>query len=197
MPAHKWEYPELGSFHLEHDEGETRWIGKIDLPAFSIFRFRGSRPFRGSTRIQLTFESLDDDEENFVPTKAMARLALKIIANQDKLVPKIKQAYFHDLWGTGPQSGMWWHGDEEAREFCAAVLLKRVKRAEIESPDDFEWLLGEPSLQITDDEEIPKAFARISFGSAFEDEHGTEALTDGSKIVGIGYEGEASPFRES
>lgn len=197
MSASKWEHPELGSFRREQNDGETRWIGKIDLPALAVFRFRGSRPFRGTTRIQLTFESYIDDDASFVPTKAMARLALKIIANQDKLVPKIKQAYFHELWGTGPQSGMWWHGDEEAREFCAPVLLKRLKRAKIESPDDLEWLLGEPSIQITDDEELPKPFARISFGSAFEDEHGTEALTDGSKVVGIGYEGEASPFRAS
>lgn len=197
MPAKKWEHPELGSFRCERDYGETRWIGTVELPAFSVFRFRGTRPFRGTKRIELAFESFADEEEMFVPSKVMARLALKIVANQEKLAKKIKQAYFDELWGKGPNSGMWWHGDEEARQYCADVLQKRVKRTTIASPDDFELLLGDPSIQITDDEASPKQFARISFGSAFEDEHGTEALTDGTKIVGIGYEGEASLFRGS
>ena len=69
--------------------------------------------------------------------------------------------------------------------------MKRVGRDYLESPDDFDLLLGEPSVRIWDD---PKPFARVDFGSAFEDEHGAEAITNGTTVLGPGYQGDAQVY---
>lgn len=190
MKRKTWSNAELGTFQLDDEYGETRWKGTVDLPAFSEFRFRGSRPFRGSSRVPLVFASHDEVLE---PSKPLVRLALKIVVNQEKIAKKIKAAFYDDILGKGPHSGMWWHNNEEARAFCGEVLAKRRKRREVESPDDFDVLLGEPAITIWDVTD-PKPFARIDFGSAFEDEHGAEAITDGTKILGLGYQGDAAPY---
>ena len=39
-----------------------------------------------------------------------------------------------------------------------------------------------------------KPIVELSFGAAFEEEHGVGILTDGAKIIGIGYSYDVTPF---
>lgn len=45
---------------------------------------------------------------------------------------------------------MWWHNDDETRKFCSEILEERLKHEQIESADDFDVILGEPSITIWD-----------------------------------------------
>ncbi|WP_442511485.1 hypothetical protein SH528x_003166 [Novipirellula sp. SH528] len=112
MPNSTWKHPDLGTFKRRTEYGYTEWVGVADIPDFAVFRFRGTRPFRGTKRVPIAFASNAND---FTPSAKMARLATKVVANGQKLAVRIKRAFFQDLLGTGPDSGMWWHDDEVTR----------------------------------------------------------------------------------
>jgi hypothetical protein len=42
----------------------------------------------------------------------------------------------------------------------------------------------------------PKPVVELSFTAAFDDEHGMGALTDGTKILGLGYICDVTPFKK-
>jgi hypothetical protein len=56
-------------------------------------------------------------------------------------------------------------------------------------------VIGSPSITIWVHDESPRrAEAILDFSAAFEDEHGLGLLTNGSRILGIGFSDDPSPF---
>ena len=45
-------------------------------------------------------------------------------------------------------------------------------------------------------ERYPKPIAELTFAAAFDPEHGVGVLTDGKKILGTGYSGDAEQFKK-
>jgi len=142
--------------------------------------------------VALVFRSWIDD---FTPGTKEATLALRIVKNEVELVKKIKRAMSMELCGTGPDSGMYWREEPEPLEECFETL----RRAKIETskirPDHVDYLIGEPSITIWIRDASPRrAEAILDFSAAFEDEHGLGLLTNGSRILGIGFSDDVSPF---
>ena len=191
MPT-KWKHSELGSFSLSTEFESRDWRGTLSLPAFACFKFRRSGPFKGTSRVALVFRAWIDD---FTPGTKEASLALRIVKNETELVKKIKRAVSMELCGTGPDSGMYWREEPEPLEECFETL----RRAKIETPkirpDHVDYLIGAPSITIWVHDESPRrAEAILDFSAAFEDEHGLVLLTNGSRILGIGFSDDPSPF---
>lgn len=136
------------------------------------------------------------------PPKAAIQMLLKIRKSQKKLVDNICKVFFDDLHQDGYHSetvphskfGMWWSEDPvEVAMSCREALEKRLKRDRLWQPEDVLAILYEPFIAIypseTGDETLPRTL--INMGAEFEDEHGVSVLTDGVKVLNLGYMGEA------
>ena len=89
---------------------------------------------------------------------------------------------------------MWWSRDPVSVALsCREVLQKRLKQDRIWQPEDLLAVLYEPSIEVypsmQDDTGIPRTL--IDMGAEFEEEHGVSVLTDGKKVLNLGYSGEA------
>jgi hypothetical protein len=185
-----WTQEELGSFSFD----QTGWCRTFDFPAFEAFRYGGPRKPNedsGSSEVDLTFEA--DDEGDF-PSEAEIAVARQVIANHELLLAEGIQLLFNDLLGIGPDSGMWWRGGiGQVRE-----IIANYGSYTFESLDDLGRLLGQPRIFI---QEFGYGYdspcAIINFEAVFEQEHGIGMLTDGKRILGIGYQTDASPFEDN
>ena len=176
-----WEDPELGTFHFDG----FGWTAQISAPSFDAFK-RGKRRGKTPKTYPLTFVTSSADEK---PTPAAVALAKRFLSNQATLATKTAEALWADFVGTGPESGMYWHGDlDQVAEgmdtgeppSSAAELFK---------------LMILLAIQILTPEGTPGTFAvELNFDAKFEEEHGVGILTDGSEVIGIGYSGDVSPF---
>jgi len=178
-----WRHGELGAFEYEWDG----WKKAVDLPEFRAFRF--NREFHDEPLFELKLEAEPDE----LPSTGVIAVALKLVANQQKLVESMKESLWGDFHGREPNSGMWWHGNLDAvnevltAEFGKSMQLQeQVEVLAIMVPTVVnvrKWVLGHD-----------KPVAEIYFFAAFEQEHGVGILTDGDVVLGIGYSGEARPF---
>src|SRR5688500_847987 len=109
-----WNHPKLGEF--EYDG--IAWVKKVEAPGFDPFTYD-----RESSDVELAFEADDEDDS---PTAEAVALALKVLANHAKLVPKITKALWDDFNGRGPDSGMWWHGDLD--QVADAIEIEELPR---------------------------------------------------------------------
>jgi hypothetical protein len=176
-----WEHPELGRF--EYDGVE--WSRAVELPGFGAFDYQRDE----DDAKRLTFAADDEGER---PTAEMAALAAKVLANQRALAERVVAALWEDVNGRGPRSGMWWHGasddvadameeDGLPRPAAAGDLITGLRVMEV---------CVRPHVEGYD-----RPVAELTFAAAFEQEHGLGVLTDGERILGIGYMGDAEPFR--
>jgi hypothetical protein len=183
-----WTDPELGTFDFD----TYCWTRTVVLPAFKVFQYGLPAGSPGASRISLCFEAEDESD---VPTEAAVTIAKRLIHNQEALVPKLLKALFDDLHGEGPDSGMWWHGDIESIYESLAEESGDLRNLRIDKPDSLRELLVCSSIMIRrfgHGYETP--LATICFGAPFEEEHGIGILTNGTEILGTGYEMDASPF---
>lgn len=182
-----WIHEELGTFSFD----QIGWCRTFDFPAFEAFRYGGPRKPNensGSSEVDLTFEA--DDEGDF-PSEAEIAVARQVIANHELLLAEAVQLLFNDLLGIGPDLGIWWRGSiDQVRE-----IIANYGSYTLETLDDLGHLLGQPRIFIQESGygyDYPCAI--ISFEAVFEHEHGIGMLTDGKRILGIGYQMDASPF---
>ncbi len=175
--ATQWQSDEWGAFKWDMDA----WVATQPLPT-KRFGLRGEQ--------HLTFElAFQTDDENKTPSPAAFQCAEGILADPDWLVELITTALFDDFQGDGPGSGMWWDGDIDAVEEILGVDIP-------EEPQQLAALLYLTRILIRENHrlEIDGPLAVISFGAAFEEEHGVEFLSDGQEVYGIGYTADAQPF---
>jgi hypothetical protein len=184
-----WTHEELGSFSFD----QTGWSRTFELPAFEVFKYgnyRKPNEESGTSKVYLTFEGWDESD---FPSEEEIAVARRVIVNHEHLLAEGVQFLFNDLLGTGPDSGIWWRGNiGQVREIIANYCDNRL-----ENVDDLVCLLGQPRIFIQESGYgYDHPCAIISFESVFEQEHGIGMLTDGKRILGIGYQTDASPFED-
>ena len=188
-----WRHPELGKFAFEEFEG---WAGRCKLPAFKAFRYRwGGKVGAGKSSFELVFTS---DDENSEPSISAARLALKLVSNQEKLLGKVTRALWNDFHGRGPDSGMWWHGDLHTIDWNIKNAFAPRKHSKLELVDDLFKVMDLKNISIAECSYFSdRPFATFHFDAAIDEEHGIGVLTDVSRVIGIGYSADPSPFENS
>lgn len=186
-----WEHPKWGVF--EHDG--VGWTGKVDAPAFRAFTWDspwtrtriGDRP-QGA--FKFVFQAEDETER---PAAAMEAVADEVLAAQEKLVSKVTAALWDDFHGRGGKSGMWWHAgfDQIAQSFADEGVSRPKKARDLLQGMQLAAIVVRPCVHRYD-----RPIVELSFEAAFEIEHGVGVLTDGEKILGIGYAVDVTPFKE-
>lgn len=182
-----WRHPELGKF----TRIEYGWNASVSAPAFRTFQYLSNGRDK-KAKLELTFETDDSDKP---PSKSAASIATRVLKNQTLLVSRIKTALWKDLHGQGENSGMWWHGDLKSIREAIASSSGDKKPLPFSEPDDLDALIGCPSILVQESIYLyEKPVATIKFEAAFDEEHGLGVLTDGNRVLGIGYQMDAGPF---
>jgi hypothetical protein len=163
------------------------------MPAFKAFTYRFRARSAGTSKVPLHFE-VEDEEQ--LPTRPAVAIAKRLIRNEKAIVSKLLKALFDDLHGKGPKSGMWWHGDIDSIYEDLSEETGSLRNLKIEKPETLTRLLGSPSITIRESGYgYKQPRATICFEALFETEHGIGILTDGTRILGTGYEMDVSPFK--
>jgi len=184
-----WSDPELGTFQFDR----YWWTRTFTLPAFKVFTYRFRKRSAGKSRVPLHF---DVEGEETSPSKPAVVIAKRLIRNEKSVVTKLLKALFDDLHGKGPKSGMWWHGDIDSIYEDLSEETGSLRNLKIEKPESLTRLLGSPSITIREfGYGYKEPRATICFEALFEVEHGIGILTDGTRILGTGYEMDVSPFK--
>ena len=188
MPT-TWGHPELGKFTYD---GGTAWTKILPAPAFKRFTYAtGYKEPVPKGKVELAFDAYAEDE---FPTKGMIAIAAKVMANLEALAKKMTASLWEDLNGRGPDSGMWWHGHGDRDQFTD--LMGNSREDPPEREEDLLGLMRPYAIRVHKQVDgYEKAVAEIIFRAAFEEEHGVGVLTDGTKILGHGYGGDATPFQ--
>ena len=186
----------LGTFTQRDHYDELRWETELALPAFSAFKYAANGKARRSPKVPVAIYS------DAPPPKSALKMLTTIKTSQKKLVKSICDAFYRDLhqqdYDDLPQQddgyGMWWSRDPVAVALsCRKVLEKRLKQDRIWQPEDLLAVLYEPSVEVypsmVDGAGVPRTL--IDLGAEFEEEHGVAVLTDGKKVLNLGYSGEA------
>jgi len=188
--ATTWHHPEFGEFTFDG----YGWTTSVDVPAFAAFRYAprygDGRPPSG--KCELCIEADDDAGETDVPSADVLALVSKALARQASLVPAVVAALWDDFNGTGPQSGMWWHGglDEVVEDVDPSL-------PPLTGPDAlYSWLRLSGIAGRKSGLRNESPVVEMSFDAPFEEEHGVGVLTDGDIILGTGYTYDVRPFTE-
>jgi hypothetical protein len=185
-----WSDPVLGTFELREDIGA--WVATVRAPAFDRFWDGCGERTTGDYRLWIKGAQAP-------PSAEAIALAAALLVGQSTLVSTITQALWNDFTGDGPPSGMWWHGDlhQVGRMSCGAPptgpddLLRMMVLDDIavSKMSYYPAHLSEEERE-TSDEPV----AKFVFRAQFEQEHGVGVLTDGIRVLGLGYAGEAVRF---
>ncbi|MFO0916218.1 MAG: hypothetical protein U0795_24885 [Pirellulales bacterium] len=187
-----FKHRDFGSFRQHNRFGEVRWEAVVELPAFASFKYRSNGRQRRTGRVPT---AICCDGE---PTKEALKVLATIRKFQNRLVKNICNAFLEDLHQQGYVGvpgeldgyGMWWSRDPVAVALsCRDVLIKRRKRERICDPEDLFAVLYEPTIEIRIRDGLPRTL--IDMEAEFEPEHGVSVLTDGRKVLGLGYSGES------
>lgn len=185
--AATWEHPKLGKFKY----GFTGWDGVAKAPGFDVFRYDNGLgdQRKPNGKYELTFYGDDEDD---VPSAAAVAVALKVLGAQDELPAKVMKALWDDFNGRGPDTGMWWRDD-------LGQVAEAMEDSGVDEPpgsaDDLRKVLWLGSINIHKSVDgYEKPVAELSFSAAFEEEHGVGVLTDGRKILGLGYSSDVTPY---
>jgi len=207
----KWKHDKLGSFAFRFAYGWTRTVTRTGFNAFAYKGF-SDRP---TGKYEL-FIGADDEKDT--PSPAMIDVALKTLADPAAMVALVINALWEDLNGSGPDSGMWWHGnlnDVTDRIRSEGYPLKKAQKARLDGPSDLLLWLRLSAITIRKarhkvttainpatgkriklDRVYPAhpPIAELHFSTPFEQEHSLGVLTNGSVILGIGYSTDADLF---
>lgn len=181
-----WTHPKWGEFERD----DIDWKTMISIPSFARFSRDTDFPDASEStgKHKLVFTCEDEDQK---PSVEQVKLAEAVVANQEALVKTIATALWNDFNGEGPESGMYWHGDLEE----LAKGLDSPEEAP-QSAEDVLKLLQVCAICVHTKRGNRPAMAEIAFHASFEQEHGVSVLTDGKKILGIGYMYDVEPFGE-
>ena len=188
--AEKWTHAGLGTFTFDDPD----WITKVKLPSFKRFTYREFGRNCGRASLQLSFSPVEFDSKD-LPSKPAITVALRIIRNQDSLAEKVEKSIWQDINGRGRGTGMWWHGglpdfDQTFSEPFGSDL-KRI----LQSRESVRCVIGEPRVCVVESVSgFERPCAKLSFSAAFDPEHGVGVLTDGNRILGIGYGYDVGPY---
>lgn len=187
----KWTHPELGTFKFLDPE----WSRSFRLPAFKRFTFREFGRNGGSVNVELTF-SPPFEEPQKPPSKLAVNVARRVIKNEAVLAEKLETAIWQDLNGKGRETGMWWHGDLPSFNQTFKEPLGTELQKILQTRESVRRVIGQPSVDVVESVYgYDRPCAKLTFAAAFDPEHGVGVLTDGSKILGVGYEYDVGPYK--
>jgi len=187
--AATWDHPKLGKFKFDL----VAWHGVAKAPAFDVFTYDDGLGDQRKPNGKYEIAFSGEDESDTPPAPAVA-LALKVLDAQKELPARVMKALWDDFNGRGPYSGMWWHDD-------LAQVGEAMEDSGAEPPasaDDLRKVLWLASIKVRKEvHRYPRPVVELSFSAAFEEEHGVGVLTDGKKILGLGYSHDVTPFKEA
>ena len=180
--ATTWKHPRLGEF--EYDD--FGWAADVSAPAFQAFDYSGGgydNAVEGMYRLEFQIE------EEQTPSDEMTSLAAKVLMNQEKLAADVANLIWDQFNGRGPHSGMWWYGDMKS------VTEWLDDEVELTSAGDIYELMALSSIMLHPEiHGYQGPVVELCFHARFEKEHGVGVLTDGERIVGVGYMADPNPF---
>lgn len=186
-----WNDSQLGEFTFDY----FQWEQTLRMEAFSVFTYFESEARKVASSNASVAICIEAEDESDFPSEEIVAIARLTIKNHARLLRDGLHALLNDMLGNGPDSGMWWHSNIDQVIEIIEGQAKGPALTKLNHPDDLYSLLGKPSIRI---QEFGYGYDRpcsvISFESAFEPEHGIGVLTDGSKVLGVGYEMDVSPF---
>ncbi len=184
-----WAHPNLGVF--ENDGYE--WTQTRTVEGFEAYSYKPRYPDFTAGRVSLSFPI--DDENPGPPAPEAIDLMARILGDLPAWAERVKAAVWDDFMGRGPDSGMYWHGHlEEVMDVFDHFDAEDGIPA-LESADQVPAWLCLNGIRVDRDWEASGSYiAHLLFHAAFDEEHGLGVLTDGEKVLGIGYQGDASPF---
>jgi hypothetical protein len=179
--ASRWKHADLGV--LTHSG--SVWKGVIDLPAFAAFSF--DTGYDNAPRSTGRYE-LELSDPATPPAGELIACVLALRTHQQQVVSEIVRLLWASLTDTGRYIPI---GDRQA-------ITETLTRQNIPAPRSAEDLL--PLLQLYGISVQGHAFEGdepviwLHFHAASEEEHGIGVLTDGQRVLGIGYAGDVQPF---
>lgn len=191
---HTWTHPSLGEFTYRF----VGWERDIELPAFSSFQYEwgGSLRFQDSFQLMFIVNDHFDDSRSEEPGKKSIEIADRVIRNQHLLAKRILNAVWNDLNGRGPETGMWWHGDMATIHEQIDSSYAMGEEMPLNVKEDLFSLMGGCSINIENSVyQYEKTCARICFDTAIDLEHGLGILSDGTRVLGVGYQ-DVSPYKK-
>lgn len=184
--AASWDHPELGRFTWDVDG----WRKKIDAPGFDGFSYDFGDEEEGGPNGTYDLHFFTN-HEHVLPSEAQIAVARKVLSDPAGIVKKAAAALWADFNGEGPGSGMWWQDGLEQM----AELLDEEELPPPEGPEDVQGMLQLTSMTVRlPDYRCDRPVVELALAAAFEEEHGLGVLTDGEKVLGIGYQIDVAPF---
>lgn len=186
MPT--WTHPNLGEFTFE----TYAWEAEFESSKFRQFTYFGYDWQRAEYEPQIKFEANDENE---VPSPEVAELGRKVAENHEMLIDQALELLLEDFRGTSSESGMWWHGNMD--QVLESVADDPKAPDKLGAVEDLYHHLGQPGILVQESGygyDAPCAI--IGFEASFDPEHGLGFLTDGDRIIGIGYRSDAGAFPE-
>jgi len=181
-----WEHPKLGKFIFEEYSG---WKQRIFLDVFARFTYESVPNGISDKKADLVLRAWEPNE---LPNNKLIDMAVTCVTNIEILVTQGIEYLCNDIHGKGPDSGIWWRGSLDQ---IYEILDNKYSENVLESTGGFYELLGEPYIVV---QEFAMGYtgycAEIGFASPIDTSHGVSFLTDGTDIIGIGYNADVSPF---
>lgn len=176
--------------HGTFTHNEVAWMGQISGQAYSLFPIPGDYEDVPEGSIELAFVTYPHSEKD-PPSDEHVKVMLELLAMGQSLAPKILKAVWDDFQGTGPNSGMWWHGDlEQVNEFGMMEELGDEPITDIESLRKTMELTSISIGHYHDPDAVD-----ICFSPSWEEEHGLGILIRDCEVAGIGYGHEPDLFK--
>ena|SRR5690349_10124218 len=175
-----WDHPQLGPF----TRSGQRWTAIVDLPAFSAFSYKPSHWDNPDELLGKFKLSVGGDQA--APRPAAVELAQKIISMGSELPSRVVAWLWDDFNGQPPNLQSPWTGVLRSPGFASGVFGKLVPRA---ANDLFRELRLTRIAVDRDVDNYDGEVVRLSFKAAFDEEHGLDLLTDGDRVLGVGYVG--------
>jgi hypothetical protein len=180
-----WDHPVLGRFVKG-----VMWSTEINVPAFDAFSWPTKYKDPGAPNGKYGL-GVCSATRTGPPLPAGVALAERILREPEMLLSPVTEALWDDFNGRGPDSGMWWHGKLDQ-------VAEHVKDNGLECPNSPKDLLKLLRLEgiwiVNHHDRFDSPLAVLTFWALFEEEHGVGVLTDGDRVLGLGYSIEPEPF---
>lgn len=187
-----WNVPGLGRFLFD----ALAWNLSCLMPAFST-RWAGKNGAPGAST-KLRVQAIDPSD---MPKAAIADRLIEVVANQVEVAERVASALIDSINGTGPDSGMWWHGDPISVLDHLGIDSSKRSRLSVISDRELQQLIFTPCINVEKEwpwatwDECEEFRLTVCFEAEFDREHGVGVLLDGIEVVGIGHANDVGRFR--
>ncbi len=132
----------------------------------------------------------EDEPQDTRPAAAGLALAERILKEPERLVDLVKRSLWDEFTGVGPESGRWWHGGLD----IMAEPLEYMDMTVPTGAEDLLPMLRLSGLVIDEVSGLEGPVALLNFWAPFDPEHDLGMLTNGERILGIGFMSDVDPF---